>query len=510
MSGSMSRRLRVAVFLGSVALAAGQTNLEPSHSSIEALLNEVREMRAALDAVRGELAGTRRESQELRTLLDENRDALEGSRREAQELRKEIETMRQQWAEVRAPAIAPAPAPVAAAPAAAGDRAAEDRQVIEAKLADLEQTKVASGSRYRVRLSGLALFNAANTRGAVDQIDLPLVAEPKSAANSGGFNGTLRQSVFSLEVFGPEWRGAKTSGELTVDFFGGFPFTPEGATAGLLRLRTAKASFDWKNTSVVAGQDAPFFSPRSPTSLAATAYPALSYAGNLWTWTPQIHVEHRWSVSGGSRISLAGGVLDPLSGEFPASEYERMPTAGERSRMPAYAARLGWQRSAYDSAAGLGAGTYYSRQKWEAGERIDSWVAAADWNVPLGPWFWLSGELYRGRAMAGLGGGANGSVAFTSAAAAIPIDSAGGWTQLKFKPLAHLEWNAAIGEDHGFFSRARAVEIPVRRNASGMINVIYQPRSSLVFSLEYRRLRTVRASGPATADHINLAAGILF
>src|SRR5690242_9179522 len=496
MPGSMSRRLRVAVFLGSVAMAAGQTNVEQSGSSIETLLNEVREMRAALDAVRGELA--------------ENRDALEGSRREALELRKEIETIRQQLAEARPPAPAPSPAPAAAAPAAPADRAAEDRQVIEAKLADLEQTKVASGSRYRVRLSGLALFNAANTRGAVDQIDLPLVAEPKSAANSGSFNGTLRQSVFSLEVFGPEWKGAKTSGELTVDFFGGFPFTPEGATAGLLRLRTAKASFDWKNTSVVAGQDAPFFSPRSPTSLAATAYPALSYAGNLWTWTPEIHVEHRWSVSDRSKLSLAGGVLDPLSGEFPASEYQRMPTAGERSRMPAYAARLGWQRTASDSAAGLGAGTYYSRQKWDSGERVDSWAATADWNLPLWPWFWLSGELYRGRAMAGLGGGANGSVAFAGTANVIPIDSAGGWTQLKFKPLAHLEWNAAIGQDHGFFSRARAGEIPVRRNASGMVNVIYQPRSSLVFSLEYRRLRTVRAGGPATADHINLGAGILF
>ena len=69
MPGSMSRRLRVAVFLGSVAMAAGQTNVEQSGSSIETLLNEVREMRAALDAVRGELA--------------ENRDALEGSRREA-------------------------------------------------------------------------------------------------------------------------------------------------------------------------------------------------------------------------------------------------------------------------------------------------------------------------------------------------------------------------------------------------------------------------------------------
>jgi hypothetical protein len=123
--------------------------------------------------------------------------------------------------------------------------------------------------------------------------------------------------------------------------------------------------------------------------------------------------------------------------------------------------------------------------------------------------------LYRGRAIAGLGGGANGSVFLTASGGVTPIDSAGGWAQLKFKPLQKLEWNAAFGEDHAFLSGTRSFpagffEMPVRRNESGMFNVIYQPRSSLVFSLEYRRLRTVRPAGPSTADHVNLAAGIIF
>ena len=49
----------------------------------------------------------------------------------------------------------------------------------------------------------------------------------------------------------------------------------------------------------------------------------------------------------------------------------------------------------------------------------------------------------------------------------------------------------------------------VRHNAGGMLNIIFQPRSNLMLSVEYRRLRTVRLS-PVTADHVSLAAGILF
>ena len=149
-----------------------------------------------------------------------------------------------------------------------------------------------------------------------------------------------------------------------MDLFGGFPSTPGGVSTGLLRLRTAHLALDWKNTSVFAGQTSPFFSPRSPTSIAEMSYPSFSYSGNLWAWTPQIAFEHGWDVSEKSRFSITSGVMDPLSGDVPRDEYERPPNAGERSRIPAYATRLGWDRKTYDGASGIGFGGYYSRQNW--------------------------------------------------------------------------------------------------------------------------------------------------
>jgi len=71
-----------------------------------------------------------------------------------------------------------------------------------------------------------------------------------------------------------------------------------------MRLRTATMRMDWTDTSVVVGQDAIFFSPTSPTSFASLAIPALSGAGNLWAWVPQIRVEHRVGLGEQSSLLL--------------------------------------------------------------------------------------------------------------------------------------------------------------------------------------------------------------
>jgi hypothetical protein len=124
---------------------------------------------------------------------------------------------------------------------------------------------VESGSKYRLQLSGIALLNAISTRGAVDDLDVPRIAASRRPGDSNGsFSASARQSRVDLSLSGPDWRGARTQGDLSFDFWGGFPSATEGVTAGLLRLRTAKLTLDWPKTSIIAGQDVPFFSPRSP------------------------------------------------------------------------------------------------------------------------------------------------------------------------------------------------------------------------------------------------------
>ena len=225
----------------------------------------------------------------------------------------------------------------------------ESSQLLSSKLDDQYQTKVEAASKYRVRLSGIVLMNLFSNHGRMDSQDTPTWAIPNIPNVSGQTLGaTLRQSEIGLEVFGPRLAGARTSGNLQLDFSGGSPNTPNGVNLGLVRMRVASIRMDWKDTSIVAGQDNTFFSPLSPTSFASLAIPAFSYAGNLWGWIPQVRLEHRFNLSEGQSVVLQGGILDNVTGELP-SAFAPFAQAGQSSGQPAYAARVRDGRAAFSA-----------------------------------------------------------------------------------------------------------------------------------------------------------------
>src|SRR5271166_1091967 len=404
----------------------------------------------------------------------------------------------------------------------------EDEQLLSEKVDQQYQTKLESASKYRVRFSGIVLFNMFANSGYPDNQDLPTwIQRPDPMDTPGSVGGTLRQSILGFEVFGPEVFGARSSGNVNFDFGGGFPATYNGVNSGLVRLRTADVRLDWKNTAVIAGQDALFIAPQAPTSFASLIVPALSYQGNLWSWTPQLRVEHRFEFASHSSLSLKGGILDPLTGEPPNSYnyvWYRMPDAGEESRAPAVAARVAYSHPLLGRTFTAGLGGCYSRESWGFGRVVNGYAATADWSLPLSRQFTLSGFFYRGQAIGGLGAALSRSVVYNGpltnpAATVLPLNSVGGWAQLKYQPLPKLEFNAAFGQDNPFAADVRYfgdqsqsyADPLVTRNREGFGNVIYRPRSDLLLSLEYRRLRTFSIyNNSYTAGQLNMAMGILF
>ena len=483
--------------------------------SIRELQAQVHALQLALLAMRAETAGYRAETLQMRRELQAARAQLASGGRALQELT---------WSPGNSPGGPAAPEVAGAASGSAGEQGEAQRlakleeevQLLSGKIDEQYQTKVESASKYRARLSGIVLLNVFSNRGTVDNLDFPTISARRALLDSGGtFGATLRQTQLGLEVFGPQIAGAKASAAMQFDFAGGFPNAVNGVAFGLVRLRTATLRLDWPHTSVVAGQDTLFFSPLSPTSLASLSTPAFSYAGNLWSWIPQVRVEHRLAFSESSSLTVQEGIVAPQTGELPATSFLRSAQAGERSRQPGYAMRIAWAHGSSDRSIVLGVGGYYSRQNWGLRRNVDGWVGTADWSVPLGRWFDLTGEFYRGRAIGGLEGAIGRSV-LASGTLVKGLNATGGWAQLKFEPTARLEFNAAWGQDNpsardlGQVSSSSVLG-PVARNRSSFVNFIYRPRSDLLFSTEYRRLRTWDIRGVSrTADHINLSMGILF
>ena len=399
----------------------------------------------------------------------------------------------------------------------------DDQELMNDKIVEQSQTKVESGSKYRVRLSGLVLLNTAVTRGSVDNLDFPQIAVPAEAPGvAGSFSGSLRQSQIGVETFGPDIAGARTSANVKFDFAGGFPNVPNGAAFGVVRLRTGTVRLDWANTSIVAGQDAIFFAPLTPTTLSSLAIPALSYTGNLWSWTPQVRIEHRFALSENSGLRIQAGILDSLTGDIPQQSY-RYPSVGEESGQPAYATHIGYSQRIFGRDLNVGIGGYYGRQNWGFGRAVDGWAGVTDVTVPLGEFLDFSAEFYRGRAVGGLGAGVGQSIllsgsVYNANTAIHGLDSTGGWLQLKFKPKPNFEVNFAYGEDVPFAGELKRFPATalyygysISRNQSPFVNFIYRVRSDVRFSMEYKRLQTNPLNSNANiANRLVVSLGYAF
>jgi hypothetical protein len=463
---------------------------------------------------------------QLTETLSQTEKMLDKSRAEIQALRSQLDALRAQTGAASPSGAAPRPQDEGYGHSQDLDAIREQQDAMQAEIKQHEQTKVETFSKYPLRLSGLILFNAFSNAGVVDDAQLPTIALPRIPGESHGSSGaTLRQTLLTLDATGPRIAGARSSAEVSVDFFGGGSTNSYGysSSAGLLRMRPTWVNLDWNKTTAQAGYTAPLISPLSPTSYATVAVPALTGSGNLWTWSPQLQVEQRIPITEQRTIGLEAGLIDPPSGYM----SDQLDSPVEASRHPGYEGRISyraggsWKGVARPFA--LGVSGYSANQLYNSATQIHSWAVTGDWQFPIFKWFGLSGEAYRGRSLGGFGGGAykdifTGTDAVTGLTRTTGVATAGGWSQLKFIASSTLQANVAFGLDDAFssnfdgFNLSATSGTPLNaRNHSVLGNLIYRPKSYLILSPEYRRIQTWPYNGaPNIANIFTITAGFEF
>jgi hypothetical protein len=470
--------------------------------------------------------------------LERTRAELAESREEIHELRNMLQQLITQTAQRSTAPSGPVPSNPATAAgssshlaqAANGEQqesakiTADDWQILNERVGEIQQDKVESSSKYRVKLSGIVLANAFVNSGQFDNVDVPTYALPQAPGESAGsVGGTLRQSIIGLTGVGPDLWGARTAGEVQMDFFGGLPSGYGGETSGIARLRLARIGFDWGNTAVIAGLDVPFFSPNYPSSYMSLATPEFAASGNLWTWTPQVRVEHSIDTDS-ARLKLQAGFLD-APGYAAQLSPQRLPSPGESSRQPGYALRLSFEGKNEDRPISAGISGIYLPEKYAGGTLVNGWGGMADWSVSFLTRAQLSGEFFVGKGLDDFGGVApvfplqpDPIYNAVGAPAIAGVTMIGGWSQLKLKVSERSEFNFGAGIGSRKAAGLRAVDIldpglfglwP--RNSSFFVNYIFHPRPDLVFSPEFRRIETYHLSGPpAIGDQVGIALGFSF
>jgi hypothetical protein len=403
----------------------------------------------------------------------------------------------------------------------------DDWDILNARVDEQRQTKVESMSRYRLKLSGLALFTSYANFGQVDNTSVPSIALPPIPGySSGSVGASVRQSIIGLTGYGPTVFGAHTSADVQMDFFGGVPTSYGGSSSGLAELRLARFRMDWKRSSVVAGLDYPFFAPNLPTSYMTVIVPGFASAGKMWSWTPTIRAEHRFDSSIAD-FKVEAGFLDPSSYTYYAPNTNvRITSPSENSRQPTYAVRASASKGSEDHPATIGFGAVYSPQRFVGGYDVSGWAGTMDWKFPLLPHTELSGEFFTGRGVDGFGGlplsplRPTDAIYYASVTAPqlASMGVIGGWTQFKYRVDSRNEFNVAAGTGGRNSASLRdaaasdsfLLSVPAR-NQMLFANYIFKPRSDLLFSVEYRRLRTFDVTGPAaSANQLGLAVGFLF
>lgn len=461
--------------------------------------------------------------QKLTEAMARTQAQLEQSQRELEEMRRQLNDLQHQMAQG-----------AASQNATASEDMRERQAMDETQIATQEQTKVESESRYPVKLTGLLLLSGFVNTGAVDMPATPTVALP----GAGSTGASVRQSILGLDAHGPHLFGARSYADLRVDFDGS---SSSGAAAytgyynsnsTLLRLRTVHAGLRWDHTEAYFSLDRPIFSPDMPASLTAVAVPALAWSGNLWTWNPQLGVNHDIDIAalGGRALRLQAALVDvsdaPLTPQQ-SSTTATPPGTAEQSRWPGVEARialLGHRSNADQPYNHFGIGGYFAPHRSTlVGHSFDSWAATLDAGLLLPAHLQFTGSFYRGLALGGLGGGAYKDFALkpdmdSTGYYLRPLDDVGGWAQLREKFSERIEMNAAFGIDNAFSRELRSYAIPgntfyqnLDSNRTYTGNVIYHPSAYLLFSLEYRHLESKPVTGPAAASNIlGLGAGYRF
>lgn len=359
---------------------------------------------------------------------------------------------------------------------------------------------VTSPNKVPVTVYGTVLLNAFYDTSLNNIEDIPLFASKEGSdpfPNDKSFGMTARQTRFGLRFQGPDVLGAKMSGQVEADFFGGKAALGNGINMDILRLRLALGRLDWTNFSLVAGQDWSVFAPLNPTSLASYAIPAMSASGNPWIRTPQIRAEVRHALSDAAKLQWQIAATDPDLGDYQTAQFltTRTPGIGERGRMPGFDSRLGFTDTVNGHDFALGVSTHYGRGKaigtigsLNIVQPVDSWGVALDWSLPFSKYFALTGEAYQGRALGIFSVASGESVGAVGTSGAHGVLSRGGWAQAQFNLNPKWQVNLAYGID-----QPKAAELPVSsrdRNQTYMANLMYKLNSSVTFAWEYRRFLT--------------------
>jgi hypothetical protein len=425
-------------------------------------------------------------------------ERLDRVENENRQLREQVRELREQMRAGAAPALEEKP------------KMEERLEIEERRTTEQAQTKVEASQRFPIRLTGMALVNGFYNSKQNGGVSNPTVASLGHGDTVGG--GTFRQSIIGLDYRGPQtlW-GGKIHGSVFMDFFTGSSYGLNNA----LRLRTASFAVDWETRSLSIVQDKPLISPRDPDSLAQVGVPPLAGAGNLWWWEPQVRFEQRFRMGEQAGLNAQIGVIqtDEALASVPLAFAS---TLGDVR--PGLEGRFGFYQKFGDELRIEIAPGFHVSDTHVAGASVPSRVFSTDWLLHLIRPLELTGFFFTGENVAHLGtSGIRQGFSILGPGNVLPVNSRGGWTQLKIAATNRLSFHLMAGLQNDRRSDVLAgfgaggLNGGIGRNLAYGANFFYKLSPNVITSFETMQTRTsYLLFGQRLNNHYDLAFAYLF
>ncbi len=425
--------------------------------------------------------------------LDRILARLDKMEQDNRKLSDEVRSLRDELAILKTP-------PVSGSEPVTGSPPLQERIAVqEARADEMSQSKVESSQKSPVAITGMLLFNAFRNGKNAGTSQYPVVAAFNSGPTSSG--ASLRQTVLGLTFNGPSlpW-GGKATGSVYMDFFAGSAL-PEDH---IFHLRVATLDLNWRNTTIMVGQDKPIVAPREPDSLAQVGVSPLTAAGNLWDWQPQARIEQRFRLGENSGLRAQAGIYQTqeLDANVPAAYARTL----ERAR-PGYEGRVEfWHKAGvkrFEFAPG-----YHRSTTHVAGTSVDSRVFTFDGLLRPVQMVEITGALFRGQNVANLGALRQGFL-ILGPSQARAVHSTGGWAQIAIFPTPKLTFHLYGGQQSN--RAADLLASSARRNFVYAGNLMYRLAPNILGSIEISQTRTDYLTQRIRLNnHYDLALAYLF
>jgi len=379
------------------------------------------------------------------------------------------------------------------------------RAIVEAIQSDL---RLRDGRRAVLSKLDLEIYGYIKLDASWDSSEITpgnfalYVNSEQGNSNDDEFNMTANQTRLGLKIRGPEAAGAKTSGLIEGDFYGG------GAeNKPHFRMRHAYVQLDWPESrlSLLAGQTWDVIGPLYPNTLNFS----INWdAGNIGYRHPQVRVTKKVWLDADKKTDL---VLQAAVSRTIGRASIGNTDTGADSGQPTLQGRAAVTFPGVDGRpTTVGVWGHWGREEYDTDladhhETFDSWSAGMDVAVPLTDWLTVKAEIWTGEALDSYFGGIGQGM---DASRLDALGACGGWLAAAIHPLEKWTFNLGAGVDA---LDGEDSTVATNRTLNRMVfgNVMYAVNPQTTVGLEISHWHT-DYEGQGGGDALRLQGSVIY